>query len=371
MPDIRSASTRTRSPTMHPSAAAHLARVPRYVPGRMGGAALVPMASNENPDGASPRAMAAAMQALNHPAGYPLDGAPALAAFLARVLGVDGAGVRVTNGATEAITLLCRAFVGEVVMPVATFPAYARAALAAGSTVREVARVGAAADLREMADACGPATRLLFLANPDNPTGTSHNRDSLASFLRRIPHHVIVVVDEAYIEYAENAQTVVPMAHLHPNLVVLRSFSKAYGLAALRVGAMVTTAAIAEVVDRLRDPFNVNAVGAAAALAALEDRVHLRRTVRQNALRRAAFAEALVARGFAPLPSDANFVCVPMPVSGHRVAEVFAAAGIGVRALDGWGMPDCIRVTLGTDEQLQMFLQVLDTVIPLLVSQAA
>lgn len=353
---------------MHPSAAAHLAQVPPYVPGRPTQAPRVSLASNESPLGPSPRATAAAVGAALCAARYPVDGSPELACALARRHGLDPAGVRVTNGATEGISLLCRAFVGEVVVTSGTFPAYARSALAAGSTVREVPRRGWHADLDALLAACGPQTRLLFLANPDNPTGTLHGMRALAAWLARLPQHIVVVLDEAYIEYVagsgERDGDALALRGLHPNLVVLRSFSKAHGLAALRVGWLAASPALAATLDRVRDPFNVNAVGVAAALAATADLEHLGRVVAANTAQRSSLRADLCRRGLSPVPSAANFLCVPVLGTGTALAAALAGEGVAVRALDGWGIAGAIRITLGTDEEHRLLLRALDAVLP-------
>lgn len=343
---------------MHPTAAPHLAAVPAYVPGRSAETPAVALASNESPYGPSPLVAAALGAAIAAPARYPLDGVPALTAALAAHHGVDAAEIRVTNGATEAITLLCRAFAGTVVLCEGTFVAYARAAAGAERPVVTVPRRGWYADLDAMARAVGPDTGLLFLANPDNPTGTRFSADVLAGWLRSLPAHVVVVLDEAYAEYADGPDAF-SLRGCHPNLVILRSFSKAHGLAALRVGFLAASRAIVDVVDRVRDPFNVNAVAAAGALAALRDEVHVARVAHANAAQRARLADALVARGHDVAPSAGNFLCVRVG-DANAVAAALLAEGVAVRSLAGWGHADAIRVTVGTAAENARFLLALD-----------
>lgn len=330
---------------MHPAAAPHLARVPRYVAGRTNDRPLLSLASNESVYGASPGARAAAAAAIEGVGRYPIDGAPALVAALAEHHGLDAAGLRITNGATEAISLLCRAFPGEVVVPAGSFLAYARAANAAGLPLRVVPRLGWDADLDAMADVAGPRTRLVFLANPDNPTGSSFAVERLAAWLDRLPGHVVVVIDEAYAEYLGDGPHALGLAH--PNLVVLRSFSKVYGLAALRVGWLAATPDIADAIDRVRDPFNNNGPGVAAACAALADGAHMRRAAGRTIVERARLVAALQSRGFAPARSAANFVCVPVADS-VAFANALAERAIAVRPLDTWGIPGAVRITVGT-----------------------
>lgn len=308
----------------------------------------VHLASNESALGPSPAALAAAAGAL---AGcYPDPDAARLRAALAAHLGADA--VCATNGATEAIQLLVRAIDGEVVVPAASFPLYVRSALAAGRVVRQAPRrADHRVDLDALTAAITPRTGLVFLACPDNPTGTTP--DGLDGWLRSLPAHVIPVIDHAYVEFDGP-----PVAlDAHPNLIVLRSFSKAYGLAGLRVGAAAGAARVIAALDRVRDPFNVSAPAEAAALAALADHAWLADVRRANAAARADLAAALTARGYSPLPSAANFLFLP---AAAGLADSLDAHGVAIRRLHAWGYPDAARVTVGRPDQHAALLSALD-----------
>lgn len=303
---------------------------------------VVHLANNESFAGPSPRAVRAAAGALL--GAYPEpDAAP-----LRRALAPEGAVV--TAGASEAIQLLVRAFPGEVLVSRGSFPLYARAATAAGLPVRAVPR---ATDGRVDLDAlrAGPDTRLVFVANPDNPTATLA-RD-LPGWLGALPAHVVPVVDEAYAGF----DPLPALDGAHPNLVRLRSFSKAHGLAGLRVGAALAAPSLARRLDAVRDPFNVSAPAQAAALASLEDRAWLGHVRRANAAARAALVEGLTARGLRTVGEAANFVYLPR-VPG--LADALATHGVIVRALDAWGHPDAIRITVGDDAQRDRLFAALD-----------
>jgi histidinol-phosphate aminotransferase len=207
-------------------------------------------------------------------------------------------------------------------------------------------------DTDAMAAAVGPRTKLVFLANPNNPTGTIFDRDAWSRFLEKMPHDVVVVVDEAYVEFVDDPAAPDILADLdrHPGLCVLRTFSKVYGLAGLRIGYAVASEEIAGAMARLRQPFNVNAPAQAAAIAALEDTEHLERSRALVVAARAYFAEALGAAGLEWIPSQANFVLVDVG-DGDRTTEAMLRRGVIVRPMGAYGMPSKIRITFGTEDE--------------------
>lgn len=313
-------------------------------------AGAVHLASNESALGPSPRALAAARDAIT--ARYPDPDATPLRRALAAHHGVDPAQVVVTNGSSEAIGLLVRAAPGHVVAPAGSFPLYARAARAAGRALTLAPRApDHTVDLMALSAAIGPDTSLVFVASPDNPTGASCR--GLADWLRSLPGSVVPVVDEAYAELTDAPD----LRGAHPNLVTLRSFSKAYGLGSLRVGYALGPAPIVDALNRQRDPFVVNAPGQAAALAALDDTRWLKRARVHNTVGRRALMAGLRARGLKCLDSDANFVFVPD--AGELVAAA-AAGGVTVRCMEPWGFPGAARVTVGTDADHARLFDALD-----------
>lgn len=318
----------------------------------------VKLASNENPLGPSPYALSAAARALTQTHFYPDAAAHELRAQLAEFHGVSAAEVVQGAGSNELLTLLYRTFTtrdSHVVFAENAFVVYQLEALAHGVPFTAVPLDDWAHDLPAMAAAVRPETRLLFIANPNNPTGTHVGRAALERLLREVPPQVIVVLDEAYVEYADAEDYVsgLELRALRERLVVLRTFSKAYGLAALRVGYGVFPAALADYVNRVRMPFNVGTVAQAAAVAALADQAHVQRGVELNRAERVRVLESLVALGLSPVRSQTNFVYLPLPPPHHgrEVYEALLREGVIVRPMGG-----AIRVSFGTAAQNDRFL---------------
>lgn len=342
---------------------AHLRSLAPYVPGRPaedvarehGLERVVKLASNENPLGPSPRALRAVAGALAELGRYPDGAGRGLRAALAGRLGVEPERIALGNGSNEIITLLARLFVGageEAVVSEGAFAIYRLAVQAAGGVVRSVPMRGFVHDLEAMARAVGPATRLVFVGNPNNPTGTIFRRPEWERFLARIPDDVVVVCDEAYAEFVEDPDypDAIREPDRHPLLVVVRTFSKAYGLAGLRVGYALAAADVIDLLDRIRDPFNVNALAQAAARAALEDAEHLERS--RSAVRAGRrFLERVFGElGLAFVPGEANFLMVDVG-DGGRVAAGLERRGVIVRPIAGYGFPRHVRITVGTPEE--------------------
>jgi histidinol-phosphate aminotransferase len=348
---------------MKPEIPKQIAALTPYKPGKpveevereLGIVGSVKLASNENALGASPRAIEAAKAAAERMHFYPEGGAVVLTDALARRLGIDPSQLVIGNGSNELIELLVRIFAGpgdEIVMSADAFLIYSIVATAVGATAVKVPARAYVHDTDAMAAAVGPRTKIVFLANPNNPTGTIFDRDAWGRFLAKVPHDVVVVVDEAYVEFVDDPAAPDVLADLdrHPGLCVLRTFSKAYGLAGLRVGYAIASEEIAGAMARLRQPFNVNALAQAAAIAALEDEEHLERSRALVVEARGYFADALGAAGFEWVPSQANFVLVDVG-DGDRVTESMLRRGVIVRPMRAYGMPSKIRITFGTEDE--------------------
>jgi histidinol-phosphate aminotransferase len=328
---------------------------------------VIKLASNENPLGPSPLATAAAARELGRVHRYPDSEAPALRAKLARRLGVAIDEVVVSNGSNELLELLVRTFCagGEhVVFGEPAFVVYRLACLAQGVPHTAVPLdAGYVHDLPAMARAITPNTRIVFIANPNNPTGTHVGRDALSLFLRTIPRDVIVVLDEAYFEYADapDYPDGLRLRGLHPRLVVVRTFSKIYGLAGLRVGYAILPAELAGFIHRVRAPFNVNSIAQAAGDAALDDAEHVAKSRALN-LREKAFVEAeLDALGVRRVPTQANFVLIDVARPAAALYEKLLGRGIIVRTVPP--LPTMVRVTFGTRPENERFLTSLRTVL--------
>lgn len=338
------------------------------------GLALAELGSNENPWGASPRARAAILDAMHLAHRYPDPRGLQLRQALASLHGVDPSALVLGNGSHELLMMLAQVFAcpgDSVVYPRHGFAVFALAAQAAGAGARVAASLPADAamalghDLQTLHDAIDARTRLVYLANPNNPTGTWLEGDALEAFLDDVPRDVIVVVDEAYAELADapGYRSMLPRVAGRPNLVVTRTFSKAYGLAGLRCGYAVAAPGLVAVMERVRESFNVNAFALAACAAALGDAEHLAWIRARNAEQRAHLAGALRGRGLAVGPSQTNFLLVEFGGATPRIEAALLERGVILRPMAGYGLPGHSRVTIGTAEENRMLLRALDEVL--------
>jgi histidinol-phosphate aminotransferase len=349
-----------------------------YVPGKpieevereYGVSNVAKLASNENALGPSTLAIAAARAAAAKVNLYPDGSAYLLRHALAAKLGVRPEEVMLGNGSNELIELMVRTFVldGEEVLTSAqSFVAYKLAAQEHGRTLVEAPmKARFHYDLDALRKLLSRRTKVVFLANPDNPTGTWFTEAELVPFLDAMPKDTLVVLDEAYVEFvdAPGFQDALALRKRYPNLVVLRTFSKIHGLAGLRLGYGIARPEVVEYVDRVRPPFNVNLVAQAAGIAALDDTAHIERSRALVREHRPVLAAGLQALGATVVPSQGNFVMADFP--GHPGKELFEALlreGVVVRPLGGYGFPTAQRVTVGLPEENQRLLAALKRVL--------
>jgi histidinol-phosphate aminotransferase len=339
----------------------HVASLTPYVPGKpieevereYGVTDVAKLASNENALGPSPRALAAAREACAKVHLYPDGSAFSLRNALAAKLGVTPGEVFVGNGSNELIELMVRTFVldGEEVLTSAqSFVAYKLAAQAHGRKLVEAPmRDRFFYDLDALRKLMSRRTKLVFLANPDNPTGTWFPEKDLVGFLDATPKDTLVVLDEAYVEFvdAPGFQDALALRRRYPNLVVLRTFSKIYGLAGLRLGYGLARPELVEFVDRVRPPFNVSLVAQAAGVAALDDREHVEKSQALVRRERPALEAGLRALGAAVAPSQGNFLLADLGRPGKEIFEALLHEGVVVRPLGGYGFPTAQRITVG------------------------
>ena len=324
---------------------------------------VIKLASNENALGPSPKAIAALRKAVDSLHRYPDATCRELRAALAKKLRVDPASLIVGNGSDELIVLALRAFVDpgdEVVVATPTFLIYELQARACGASVVTVALRQYRYDLAAMKAAVTPHTKLVFIANPDNPTGTYVTRRELEDFLRGLPLDTIVFLDEAYYEFVEASDYPQTLRYVadHP-VIVTRSFSKAYGLAGLRVGYGIAQPELIAAMHAVREPFNVNSLAQVAASAALSDTAFLTRTRQLVREGRRYLTAALDAMRLRHIPSVTNFILIKLGPRAAEVARALLARGIIVREMSAWKLPDCIRVTIGTTAENRRFIQAL------------
>jgi histidinol-phosphate aminotransferase len=363
----------SRRPDMARLAPANVRAIAPYVPGKpiaetarelgMPEADILKMASNENPLGPSPRALEAIRAALDTLHYYPDGSGFELKAALSRKLGVRPENIVLGNGSNDVLELAARAFLttsDSAAYSRHGFVVYPLAIQAIGARHIEVPARDFGTDLDAIAAAIRDDTKMVFVANPNNPTGTFNDWDAVGAFLERVPSRVLVVLDEAYGEYLPDALRSPTPRWLarFPNLVVSRTLSKAYGLAGLRVGFGLAHAEVAEVMNRVRQPFNVNQLAMVAATAALDDHEFIERTRAMNAQGLAQLAAGFERLGLGYIPSVANFITVRVGDAG-RVYEALLAEGVIVRPIAGYGMPEHLRVTVGLPEHNDRFLAAL------------
>jgi len=349
-----------------------------YVPGKpvdelarelnLDPAGIVKLASNENPLGPSPKALAAIQAELSELTRYPDGNGFVLKQRLAQRCSVGVHQVTLGNGSNDILELVARAYLApglNAVFSEHAFAVYPIATQAVGAEGRAVAAKNWGHDLDAMADAIDENTRVVFVANPNNPTGTWFDAAALGAFLARVPAHVLVVLDEAYIEYAEGQELPDGLAYLadYPNLLVSRTFSKAYGLAALRVGYAISSPVIADVLNRVRQPFNVNSLALAAACAALDDVDYLAASRRVNDAGMAQLEHGFRQLGLEWIPSRGNFIAVDFARDAAPINQALLREGVIVRPVAGYGMPTFLRVSIGTERENARFLDVLTQVL--------
>ncbi len=333
---------------------------------------IIKLASNENPMGPSARAVAAAEGELRGAHRYPDGAGFALRQGLARHHDVDPLQVTLGNGSNDVLAMVANAFLEEgreavfsahafAVYPIVTQAAGARAVVVPANGPRHAMPYGH--DLNAMAAAVTEQTRVVFVANPNNPTGTWLRSAPLQAFLEGLPTHVIAVVDEAYVEYADDPAYPDASAWLadFPNLVVTRSFSKAHGLAAFRVGYGLSHPAVADLLNRVRQPFNVSSVAQAAALASLQDRDYIAQAVALNAEQRDWLRAELEELDLTVLPSAGNFLCFRVGDAADAVYQGLLQRGVILRPVANYDLPGHLRVTVGLPAENARFIDALRT----------
>ena len=355
----------------------HIRALGAYTPGkplrqaeRESGVRMIKMASNENPLGPSPKALEAMRAVMAQANLYPDNDVSQLRLRLAELHGVRPEQTVVTNGSTALLGVIARTLLRpglNAITSERSFIIYPIATKAAGGRLIIVPMTNDSYDLDALIAAIDGNTRIIFIANPNNPIGTLIDAPRMDAFLSKVPEHVIVILDEAYCDFAADFAATRGLEYSHAidwvrqerNLVVLRTFSKAHGLAGVRVGYGLGPAGLMQYFHRMRTTFSVTALAEAAALAALDDQEHFRKTIANNRRGAEFLMGKLSEMGYRPIPTFTNFIFFDAGEDAVALSKRIQAQGVIVRPLGPWGIPTAIRVTIGTPEQNEMFIAAL------------
>ena len=347
-----------------------------YVPGKpveelereLGISNIIKLASNENPLGPSPKVLAALEQVKADLSRYPDGNGFKLKQALSQHLGVAMDTITLGNGSNDVLEIIARAYLApgdEAIYSQYAFAVYPISIQAVNATAVVTPAVNYGHDLKAMAAAITAKTKLIFIANPNNPTGTWFGKVEWETFMAQVPETVLVVLDEAYIEYVEDAGALDGLQYVnrYPNLIVSRTFSKAYGLAGLRVGYCISHPQVANVLNRVRQPFNVDSFALAAATAVLDDADYLQRSRQLNSDGMRQLVGGFKELGLDYIPSAGNFIVVHVGRDAGPVYQALLKEGVIVRPVANYGMPNSLRISIGLPQENQRFLDALERVL--------
>ena len=345
-----------------------------YIPGKpieelereLGITDIVKLASNENPLGPSAKVLAALAQASTEVTRYPDGNGFSLKAALADKYQLSTEQITLGNGSNDVLEIIARAFVSntdEVMFSQYAFAVYPLVTQAIGAKAVIAPARDYGHDLQAMSTLISEKTKLIFIANPNNPTGTHLAADELEAFIAQVPNTILVVLDEAYVEYGEQAVDSVFWLKKYSNLIITRTFSKAYGLAGLRVGYALSHPEVADLINRIRQPFNVNSLALAAATVALKDDDYIVKTKQLNDAGMAQLMAGLKALGLESIPSKGNFITIDVQKNGDEVFSDLLRQGVIVRPVTNYGLAKHIRVSIGLESENLRFLDALEEVL--------
>ena len=325
---------------------------------------IIKLASNENPFGCSENAKKAIIDHIDTVAIYPDGYSAQLREKLANHLGVEGSQLIFGNGSDEVVQIISRALLSpdkNTVMATPTFPQYRHNAIIEGAEIREIALIDGEHDLEEMLQAIDENTTVVWVCSPNNPTGTYINEQKLLPFLERVPSDVLVVVDEAYYEYvqADDYPETINLLNKFSNVMILRTFSKAYGLAALRIGYGIAKNSLIAKIEPAREPFNTSRLAQIAALAAIEDQAFIKECIQKNREGMAQYYDFCEKNDLTCYPSEGNFVLIDFKRQGDEVFQFLLEKGYIVRSGNALGFPTSVRITIGTKEQNESLIEAL------------
>ena len=328
---------------------------------------IIKLASNENPLGPSPIAVQAIAESAAQVHLYPDSNAYYLKRDLAQHLGISPELLILGNGSNDVLQLIAEAYIApgdEVIYAAGAFVVYSLVTKLCDATAVVVPMVNDTHDLSAMATAITDKTKVIFVANPNNPTGTMVTADETAAFMEQVPDDVLVVFDEAYYEYVarpDYPQTL-PYVLEGRNFIITRTFSKIYGLAGLRIGYGIAPPMLVETLNRVRQPFNCSLLGQAAARAALKDTAHVKESQKSNAAGKAFLYKAFDNMGLPYIQTEGNFIMLHVEPSGAEITDALLKQGVIVRPMAGYGYPNTIRVTIGTQQENERFIEALKVV---------
>jgi len=352
----------------------NIAALQPYQPGKpieelereLGISNIIKLASNENPLGPSESVLSAIAKATQDVSRYPDGNGFTLKAALAEKVQLDINQITLGNGSNDVLELLARTFVSpqdEVIFSQYAFAVYPLVTQAIGAKSVIAAARDYGHDLDAMSVLITDKTKLIFIANPNNPTGTALRPEQIQAFMQQVPNTVIVVLDEAYVEYTAQTVNTVDWLKTYPNLVITRTFSKAYGLAALRVGYSLSHHNVADVVNRIRQPFNVNSFALSAATAALSDHEYIAQTKQLNDAGMQQFELGFQQLGLDFIPSKGNFICVDVKANAEQVFQSLLHQGVITRPVANYGLPQHLRISIGHEQENQSCLDALATLL--------
>ncbi|MEZ5505200.1 MAG: histidinol-phosphate transaminase [Gammaproteobacteria bacterium] len=347
-----------------------------YVPGKpveelereLGISNIIKLASNENPLGPSPKVLAALDKVKADLTRYPDGNGFTLKQALARHLGVALETITLGNGSNDVLEIIARAYLSpgdDAIYSQYAFAVYPISVQAVGATAVVTPAINYGHDLQAMAAAVTPKTKLIFIANPNNPTGTWFGKTEWEAFMASVPENVLVVLDEAYIEYVDDSDALDGLNYVsrYPNLIVSRTFSKAYGLAGLRIGYCISHPQVANILNRVRQPFNVDSFALAAATAVLDDADYLQRSRQINREGMQQLVQGFNKLGLDYIPSAGNFITVHFDREAGPLYQALLREGVIVRPVANYGMPTSLRISIGLPAENARFLQALEKVL--------
>jgi histidinol-phosphate aminotransferase len=326
----------------------------------------VKLASNENPLGPSPKAVEAVKKFSQNLNRYPDSSGYELTEKISSKFNINFENIVLGNGSDDIIALLCKAFVNEtknVIMPDPGFLMYEISTRSEGGVPVKVPLKNLCLDLDKMAELCNENTAIVFITNPNNPTGSFIPKEKLEEFLNKIPPNVIVASDEAYMEFSSSYYRSWELIEKYENLISMRTFSKAYGLAGLRIGYGVMSVSIAEILNRIRQPFNTSLLAQKAAISALDDDEFLLKTRSLITNERKRLSKEIEGLGLTPFKSDANFILVDLKKSADEVYEKLLKKGVIARSMSSYGYPEYLRITIGLEHENSLFINCLREVL--------